>query len=398
MAEISVIIPTFNRAGFLVEVLDALARQTRPVHEIVVVDDGSTDDTRDRVAGFADRVRYLHQENRGKSAALNNGLAHCSGQYVWICDDDDLPVPEAAEYLLGGLENSTAAFCFGRYNRFRTDPETGERMVFDSGYWPDLEGNSLLLTLMEDFFIFQNATLVRKAAYDAVGPFCTGLVRSQDYEMAIRLARRFEGVHVPEIVFMQRVHDSARGSKRDRFTADRQFEKWMYYDGVIFHELYEKIPLETFTPAGMSRFPWRVRERAALLQRACIMARKKLWAIALDDLAQAVRTGPAFALTDPEHRVCKRFLLSKYGCAEILSMPDMADRLHALANESRLGGSVVRAIAEALLWRSRKALAEGDLKTCIGFAGLLVRLEGYRGSSGILWSAVQRRSSWKAVA
>ncbi|HEV7372960.1 glycosyltransferase family 2 protein [Arenibaculum sp.] len=398
MPEISVIIPTYNRADFLVEVLRALEKQTHPLHEIIVVDDGSTDDTRGRVMGFGGRVRYLHQENAGKSAALNAGLARCGGRYVWICDDDDLPVPEAAERLLAGLEASGACFSFGRYRRFRRDGGTGEPEVFDGGYWPELGANSLFLTLLEDFFLFQNAMLVRKEAYDAVGPFRTDLVRSQDYEMAIRLARRFQGVHVPEIVFLQRVHEGPRGPGQDRFSADRQVERWVLYDKVIFLELYETLALEEFTPDGVAQEPEPVRRRAALLQRACVVARKKLWTLALDDLDLAARAAHGYPLTPAEAGVCRRFLLSKYGCDELLVQSEIAGRLRALADESAQGAAIVATMAEPLLWRSRQAAAAGDVQASIGFLGLIFRLRGYRGSSEILWSAVQRRSPWNAAA
>lgn len=398
MPDISVIIPTYNRAGFLVEALQALERQTLAPREIVVVDDGSTDDTGDRVAALGDRVRYVRQENQGKSAALNAGLALVTGRFVWICDDDDLPVPGAAERLLAALEGSGAGFAFGRYRRFRRDPGTGTLDVFDGGYWPAFGDNALFLMLLEDFFLFQNAMLVRKEAFDAAGPFRTDLVRSQDYEMAIRLARRFEGVHVPDVVFLQRVHEGLRGSGQDRFPADRQTERWVLYDKVILLELYDTLPLAEFTPAGVAREPAMVRERAALLQRACILARKKLWTLALDDLARAARAARGHSLTPAEAGVCRRFLLSKYGCDELLVLPEVTGRLRLLADEGGQGPAIVRALAEPLLWRSRQAAAAGRAQAALGFLGLLLRLQGYRGGSEILWSAVQRRSPWNAAA
>jgi hypothetical protein len=402
MPDISVIVPTYNRAGFLVEALQALERQTLPLREIVVVDDGSTDGTRDRVAAFGGRVRYVRQENQGKSAALNAGLARIAGRFVWICDDDDLPVPDAAERLFAALDGSRAGFAFGRYRRFRRDPGTGALDVFDGGYWPALGDDPLFLTLLEDFFLFQNAMLVRKEVFDAAGPFRTDLVRSQDYEMAIRLARRFEGVHVPDVVFLQRVHEGLRGSGQDRFPADRQMERWVLYDKVIFLELYGTLPLEEFTPAGVAREPATVRERAALLQRACILARRKLWTLALDDLARAARTARGHPLTPVEAGICRRFLLSKYGCDELLVLPEVTGRLRLLADGSGQGGglgpAIVRALAEPLLWRSRQAAAAGRVQASLGFLGLLLRLQGCRGGSEILWSAVQRRSPWNAAA
>ncbi|WP_119677703.1 glycosyltransferase family 2 protein [Indioceanicola profundi] len=398
MAQISVVIPTFNRSELLVGVVDALMGQTVPVKEIVIVDDGSSDDTAERVAGLSGPIRYLRQENSGKSAALNLGIANASGEFIWICDDDDLPVPEGAERLLDALRGNSAGFSFGEYRRFQVDPATGKPEVLDSGYWPEIGENHLRLTLMEDFFLFQNAMLVRKSAFEAVGPFRTDLVRSQDYEMAIRLARRFEGVHVPHVVFLQRIHEGDRGSEQERFSADRQFEKWMHYDGLIFRDLHAEMPLTEFTPAGMEPYPTQIGTRAALLQRACIMARRKQWDLALADLGRALWLAPEEPLTEPEAQVCKRFLMSKYGCEELLTNTGIGRRLRSFAESSPLGEAAVRIISEPLLWRAREAFAEGDMKTGFGFAGQLVSLRGYRGSSEVVWSAVQRRAPWKLSA
>ena len=86
MTRISFLVPTFNRAAFLGEALGAICTQLGDDDELLVIDDGSTDATRDVVAAAGNRVRYLRQENAGKSAALNRGLAETSGEFVWICD------------------------------------------------------------------------------------------------------------------------------------------------------------------------------------------------------------------------------------------------------------------------------------------------------------------------
>ena len=198
MGRISVIIPTYNRADLLTESIKAIQNQTYAVYEIIVVDDGSTDGTRAAVSALPGSIKYVYQPNAGKAVALNNGLNHCSGDYIWICDDDDLTLPRAAELLVNGLNSSSSAgFAFGRYKRFSTNPRTGEQQISEPVYWPDLKSKSFLVGLLLDCFIFQNACLVRREALDAVGPFRTDLIRSQDYEMTIRLACQFDALMFP---------------------------------------------------------------------------------------------------------------------------------------------------------------------------------------------------------
>jgi hypothetical protein len=398
---ITALVPTYNRVDFLGECLDALLAQTRPVHEIIVVDDGSTDGTEERVAALAaalpqdaPRLRYLYQRNQGKSAALNQGLVHCRGGSVWICDDDDLALPRAAEVLVQGLLAHGAGFCFGRYRRFRDDPATGRRVEFAAGYWPDLSANHLALTLMEDFFLFQNATLVRRDALAAVGPFRTDLIRSQDYEMALRLALRVGGAFVDEPVFLQREHGGDRGSEARRFSACRQVETWMENDGAILRDLVTGLPLSAFVPKGMPETANDgAVERAARLQRGCILARRRLWGPALADLAEAALLAPDQALHPVERAVCSRVLLAKYGCAEILADGRVPATLARIAAIGPVGAEMVRLIARPLLWRAREAMAAGRLDTALGFAGVLHRLQGLRGSSDLVWAALRRRSA-----
>jgi glycosyltransferase involved in cell wall biosynthesis len=89
-ARVSVVIPTFNRAAYIAAAVDSVLAQTRPPDEIIVVDDGSTDDTPERVAAYGDRVRYLPIVNQGPALARNVGMAACTGDYIaWLDSDDE---------------------------------------------------------------------------------------------------------------------------------------------------------------------------------------------------------------------------------------------------------------------------------------------------------------------
>ncbi len=94
MTAISVIIPTYNRAGLLVEALDSVLAQTRPADEIIVVDDGSTDHTPHRLAPYRPHISLVHQPRRGVSAARNRGIRMARGRWIAFLDSDDLWLPE----------------------------------------------------------------------------------------------------------------------------------------------------------------------------------------------------------------------------------------------------------------------------------------------------------------
>jgi glycosyltransferase involved in cell wall biosynthesis len=391
MGRISVVIPTYNRANLLAESIRAIQTQTYPVHEIIVVDDGSTDRTSVVASDLSNSIKYVYQCNSGKSVALNTGLVYCSGDYIWICDDDDLALPHAAEMLLSGLEsNVSAGFSFGKYKVFSVDPDSGRRQIAEPSYWPDLESTSILVGLLEDCFIFQNASLVRRKALDAVGPFRPDLLRSQDYEMTIRLTCQFDAVFVHDVVFLQRAHDGHRGTAAERFSSSRQMEKWLHYDGIIFRKLYDEIPLARFAPKQMVGLSNQVVERAALLQRACIFWRRKLWEFSLADLASAIRTKGDDSLTETEELICRRFVHQKFGCDELISKPDLVEELYRLSAENAIGLAIVQALTEPLVWYVRQRAMHRRWADSISFAKIVLRIHGLGGTSSLVASRAGR--------
>ena len=100
---VSVIIPTFNRCGFLGRAVDSVLEQTGPSFELIVVDDGSTDTTFDLLAGYGDRIEMIRQSNLGVSAARNAGIRSARGEYIALLDSDDYWLP-------GKLETQHAFF------------------------------------------------------------------------------------------------------------------------------------------------------------------------------------------------------------------------------------------------------------------------------------------------
>jgi len=215
MPTVSVIIPTHNRAGLLEQAVRSVLGQTYHDLELIVVDDGSTDDTRARVASFARdaRVRYEYQERSGPSRARNIGIRASAGSYIAFLDDDDVWLPEKLTKqmaILSAQHDVDVAYC---------------------GFtWIDAEGNVMPLvyrrperrgTLYEDLMYGNviagsgSSVLLRSKCFVGVGLFDESLRVYEDQDMWRRLALAgCEFVFVDETLLHIRRHDF--GSQRDR--------------------------------------------------------------------------------------------------------------------------------------------------------------------------------------
>ncbi|MCL6285637.1 glycosyltransferase [Ruegeria sp. 2012CJ41-6] len=353
--------------------MNSLACQTRIVNEIIVWDDGSTDDTEKVVRTAEGPVRYFRSENGGKSRALNAALAQARGDLIWICDDDDIVLPHAAETLTGLLRaHPSAGLAGGGYKRFSDDPAGGKRILAGPGYWPDLSEGSMLRHLLEDIFLFQNATLVRRSCYDAVGPFRENLPRSIDYDMIVRLAARFPVAVTEEALFHQRKHDGARGSVASRHAAAQSDAVWKTTDKQVFEGLRDILQPTLFTGMFEAETPDHA-ARAGRLQRGCVHARRTDWSMALEAFRMAAELLPDMALSPVEKKICHRAMAGKHGITEALT-PDMCAALTELAAASPLGAEISAALMRGTAWRLRVALRDRDWSMAATLGRFIARL------------------------
>jgi glycosyltransferase involved in cell wall biosynthesis len=188
---ISVVIPSYNCGRFLNEAIESALAQTLPPTEIVVIDDGSTDDTRDRVDRYAGQVRYIHQENQGVSAARNTGIRHAACDLVAFLDADDVWHPRKLEIQVPVLEGEPElGFVGAREYDWPADnhPTLPDRMpVIQRIPWRDL--------VVKNYFA-TSALLVRREVLERAGPFDVTLQGPEDYDMWLRMAEIAPGANL----------------------------------------------------------------------------------------------------------------------------------------------------------------------------------------------------------
>ena len=198
---ISVIIPCYNQAHFLSAAIQSVLAQTYAHHEIIVVDDGSTDDTAEVAASYP-MVRYVRQDNQGLSSARNTGLRESRGDYLVFLDADDLLLPRALEAGLTCMcAHPECAFVSGHYRYIKQDGsfrrENLQQYIDHDHYLALLRGN----------YIGMHATVMyRRDVFEAVGDYATSLPVCEDYDLFLRIARRFPVFCHDEVVAEYRQH------------------------------------------------------------------------------------------------------------------------------------------------------------------------------------------------
>jgi len=370
---VSVILPTYNRCALLKETLESVLAQTVSPAEIIVVDDCSPDDTVDMLATYGDKLRTITKtRNQGKAHSINLALSECQHPLVWIVDDDDLMHPQAIETLTNLLDaNPEAGFAYGRHVRFSVDA-AGHRTDFDTGYWTDCAPEEFLVRTLEDFFVHQPGMIFKHALVERSGPLNEDLIRSQDYDFLVRLARVAPGIGTEDVIFYQRQHDGQRGTKDNSFSATERDKKWMEYDQKIFLALQDKMELHEFLPAAQ-RIQTPADRRLALLQRGAIMGRKKLWDLAIQDFTEAAAIDDG-SLTTAERDVLARTLSSKYGCDEILERSFPLPDFRRVFESGPAGSAICQALASGLKWRIREAITQGKISRAISYARFMLAL------------------------
>jgi len=227
---VSVVIPTYNYAHFVAGAVESALAQTYLDREVIVVDDGSTDDTRDRLALYEGRIRYIHQENRGLSAARNTGIRAARGALVAFLDSDDVWHPKKlavqARYLERHFEVALLA-------SDHLDMQTGEIGEVD---WPQVDETRSIPAreiTFEQLVVGSRfgacGVVARRWCFDEVGFFDETLRSAEDVDMWVRIASRFPVAKQEVPLWVYRHH----GTSMHRATA-RMEENTLKMVGKVF--------------------------------------------------------------------------------------------------------------------------------------------------------------------
>ena len=194
---VSVVIPTYNRATVLDRSIDSVLAQTYTDFELIVVDDGSTDDTRDVIGEFEDeRIRYFrHEENEGVSAARNTGIREANGKFIAFQDSDDSWHADKLRKQMQAFEDGSSDVGVVYSGLWRVTD--GGRTYVPGSEIQTKEGD-IHDALLHGNFVSTQVAVVRTECFEKAGGFDESLPYFEDWELWIRLSKQFEFALVDE--------------------------------------------------------------------------------------------------------------------------------------------------------------------------------------------------------
>jgi glycosyltransferase involved in cell wall biosynthesis len=210
---VSVIIPTYNYARYIAGAVNSVLAQTYHNYEIVVVDDGSTDETRQALGDSLDKITYIYQHNRGVSAARNVGIERSHGDLIAFLDADDVWVPDKLDRQVRflrdhpsiGLMCSDAEHINDGQRDAPTSPQSLDRSI---RLHDDMTVKEAFRVLLETNFIITSTVVIRRECIRQVGVFDESLRSVEDRDLWLRTARHFPLAYVPGAVVQKRSHPS----------------------------------------------------------------------------------------------------------------------------------------------------------------------------------------------
>jgi glycosyltransferase involved in cell wall biosynthesis len=193
---ISAVIPAYNAEEHIARAIQSVLAQTRPVDEIIVVDDGSTDNTAEVVRSFGDEVKLIRQANAGVSAARNAGIKFATGDWIAFLDADDEWLPDKIERQVQLLDrNSDLVWVTGNYTECLCDEDRKAPHTLPQQCESNLKGKDYFESYLEAIRLYQwghtICMLIRRDVFDTVGLFESGLSLGEDLDMWLRISYRY---------------------------------------------------------------------------------------------------------------------------------------------------------------------------------------------------------------
>jgi len=231
MPKVSVIIPTYNRAHLIARAIQSVLNQTYQDFEIIVVDDGSTDNTEEVVKGFNDgRIRYIqHEKNKGEAAARNTGIKAARGEYIASQDSDDEWLPEKLRKQMEVFKSASSRVGVVYTGFWRI--KDNKKVYTPSSNIKPKEGD-IHKNLLKENFIGTPVTLIKKECFHKVGMFNETLPHLVDWEIWIRISKYYQFRCIDEPLLISYYTPDSISADRNALVRARKFILDKYFEDI----------------------------------------------------------------------------------------------------------------------------------------------------------------------
>lgn len=235
LPKISVIICTYNHAQYIKRAINSILNQTYQDFEIIVVDDGSTDNTKSIIKSFGNSIKYIYQDNKGLAGARNTGIHASKGEFVTFLDTDDYFVKENLERKITFLDSNPQAKWV--YSDWQYVDDKGNYLEKGSVKWryseKKLPEEVFKELLYKRNFISCCTVVVKKSVLEDVGYYDPNVICQEDYDILLRISLKYPAHYIDEVLLV--VHDIPGSLSKD-------FNKWVSGNAVIVDKLEDLIP------------------------------------------------------------------------------------------------------------------------------------------------------------
>ena len=226
---VSVVIPTYNRERLIGRSIKSVLNQTYQNFEIVIVDDSSTDNTKEVVKSFNDeRIRYVrHEENKGEAAARNTGIKIAKGQYIASQDSDDEWLPEKLAWQVELLKNAPpeVGVVYTGFWKIKNNEKT-----YIPFSWVNQKDGDIHKELLKGNFIGSPVVLIRKDCFEKVGMFDEKLFHLVDWEMWLRISKYYHFKYIDEPLVLAHYHSANVSADQTAFIKAQKLILEKYFE------------------------------------------------------------------------------------------------------------------------------------------------------------------------
>jgi glycosyltransferase involved in cell wall biosynthesis len=233
--KLSVVIPTYNHGQYLKRAIDSVLNQTYKDLEIIVVNDGSTDNTKDIVHSYGDQIKYIYQQNQGLASARNTGINASRGEFLAFLDADDWFAEDNLQIKMSFMESHQNAVWV--YSNWQYLDEEGNHLTRGSEKFryadKKLNGHIFQELVHNRNFISPCTVVVKKAVLEDVNYFDPNVVCQEDLDLWLRISLKYPAHYIDKVLVYVTVHPKSLST---------DFTKWVNGNAVIVEKLKGLIP------------------------------------------------------------------------------------------------------------------------------------------------------------